>query len=155
LHSHPELSTHEARSSAIVAKEIRDAGCTVTEHFGKYEQPNIECFGVIGLMRNGSGPTVLVRTDLDALPVEEQTGLPYASNVVSKNDEGKEVHVMHACGHDVHMATFVGVARVLAKLKDQWRGTIVFVGQPAEESAGGARALLRDGLYTKFPKPDF
>ena len=106
-------------------------------------------------MKNGTGPTVLVRTDLDALPVEEQTGLPYASTVTTKNDKGDEIHVMHACGHDVHMAAFVGVARSLAKLKDQWHGTIVFVGQPAEETGNGARALLDDGLYTKFPKPDF
>lgn len=155
LHSHPELSTHEERSAAIVAKELRDAGCEVTENFGKYDKPDAKCYGVIGLMKNGSGPTVLVRTDLDGLPVEEQTGVPYASKVVTKNDEGKEVHVMHACGHDVHMASFIGVARSLAKLKDQWQGTIVFVGQPAEEAVGGAKALLKDGLYTKFPKPDF
>ena len=155
LHSHPELSTHEERSAAIVAKELRNVGCEVTENFGKYEKPDAKCYGVIGLMKNGSGPTVLVRTDLDALPVEEQTGLPYASKVMTKNDEGKDVHVMHACGHDAHMSIFIGVARTLAKLKDQWHGTIVFVGQPAEEASGGARALLRGGLYTKFPKPDF
>ncbi len=155
IHSHPELSTHEERSAAIVAKELRNTGCEVTENFGKYGKPNVKCYGVIGLMKNGDGPTVLVRTDLDALPVEEQTGLLYASRVVTKNDEGKDVHVMHACGHDAHMAIFIGVARSLAKLKDQWRGTIVFVGQPAEEAGGGARALLQDGLYTKFPKPDF
>ena len=106
-------------------------------------------------MKNGPGPTVLVRTDMDALPVEEQTGLPYASTVTTKNDKGDEVHVMHACGHDAHMSAFIGTARALAKLKDQWHGTIVFVGQPAEEALGGARALLADGLYTKFPKPDF
>ncbi len=124
IHSHPELSTHEERSAAIVAKELRNTGCEVTENFGKYGKPNVKCYGVIGLMKNGDGPTVLVRTDLDALPVEEQTGLLYASRVVTKNDEGKDVHVMHACG-------------------------------PAEEAGGGARALLQDGLYTKFPKPDF
>jgi amidohydrolase len=155
LHAHPELSGREERSAAIVAKELRAVGCEVTENFGKYDNPNLKCYGVIGLMKNGSGPTVLVRTDLDALPVEEQTGLPYASKVVTKNDEGKDVHVMHACGHDFHMSAFVGVARILAKLKDQWHGTIVFVGQPAEEAVGGAKALLKDGLYTKFPKPDF
>lgn len=155
LHTHPELSTHEERSAAIVAKELRNSGCEVTENFGKYDKPNMKCYGVIGLMKNGSGPTVLVRTDLDALPVEEQTGLPYASKVVTKDDAGKEVHVMHACGHDVHMASFIGVARSLAKLKDRWHGTIVFVGQPAEEAVGGAKALLKDGLYTKFPRPDF
>jgi len=155
IHSHPELSTHEQRSAGIVASELRKTGCEVTENFGRYDKPDVKCYGVIGLMKNGSGPTVLVRTDLDALPVEEQTGLPYASKVVTKNDEGQEVHVMHACGHDAHMAIFIGVARSLAKLKDQWHGTIVFVGQPAEEAVGGARALLKDGLYTKFPKPDF
>jgi amidohydrolase len=155
LHTHPELSGHEERSAGIVAKELRSIGCDVTENFGKYENSNTKCYGVIGLMKNGNGPTVLVRTDLDALPVEEQTDLAYASKVVTKNDEGKDVHVMHACGHDFHMSAFIGMARTLAKLKDQWHGTIVFVGQPAEEALGGARALLRDGLYTKFPKPDF
>jgi hippurate hydrolase len=155
LHTHPELSTREQRTAAIVAKELKAAGCEVTENFGKYQNPELKCYGVIGLMKNGAGPTVLVRTDLDALPVDEQTGLPYASKVVTKNDEGKEVHVMHACGHDIHMSVFLGAAQALAKLKDQWHGTVVFVGQPAEETVGGARALLADGLYTKFPKPDF
>jgi hippurate hydrolase len=155
IHSHPELSGHEERTSAIVAKELRAAGCEVTDHLGKYPRPEFKGYGVVGLMKNGAGPTVLVRTDMDALPVEEQTGLPYASAVTTKNDKGDEVHVMHACGHDAHMSIFVGVVRSLAKLKDQWRGTIVFVGQPAEEALGGARALLNDGLYTRFPKPDF
>jgi amidohydrolase len=155
IHSHPELSGHEERTSAMVAKELKAAGCEVTDHLGKYDRPEFKGYGVVGLMKNGAGPTVLVRTDMDALPVEEQTGLPYASTVVMKNDKGDEVHVMHACGHDVHMAIFVGVARSLAKLKEQWHGTIVFVGQPAEEALGGARALLSDGLYTRFPKPDF
>jgi len=155
LHAHPELSMHEEKSSAFVAKELKAVGCEVTEHLGKYPKSDAKGFGVVGLMKNGTGPTVLVRTDLDALPVEEQTGLPYASTVTTKNDKGDEIHVMHACGHDVHMAAFVGVARLLAKLKDQWQGTIVFVGQPAEETGNGARALLDDGLYTKFPKPDF
>jgi amidohydrolase len=155
LHTHPELSTHEERSSAIVARELKAAGCEVTEHVGKYDKPGATCFGVIGVMKNGSGPTVLVRTDLGALPVHEETGLPYASTVTTKNDEGKEVSVMHACGHDIHMSTFVGTARALAKLKDKWHGTIIFVGQPAEETVGGARALLKDGLYTRWPKPDY
>ncbi len=155
LHSHPELSRHEEKSSAIVARELKAAGCEVTDHFGKYPKSDAKAFGVVGLMKNGTGPIVLVRTDLDALPVEEQTGLPYASTVTTKNDKGDDVHVMHACGHDVHMSAFIGVARALAKLKDQWHGTIVFVGQPAEEAGAGARALLDDGLYTKFPKPDF
>jgi amidohydrolase len=155
LHAHPELSMHEEKSSAFVAKELKAAGCEVTEHLGKYPKSDTKGFGVVGLMKNGTGPTVLVRTDLDALPVEEQTGLPYASTVTTKNEKGDDVHVMHACGHDVHIAAFVGVARSLAKLKDQWHGTIVFVGQPAEETGNGARALLDDGLYTKFPRPDF
>ena len=155
IHSHPELSGREERTSAIMAKELRAVGCEVTEHLGKYSRPEIKGYGVVGVMKNGPGPTVLVRTDMDALPVEEQTGLPYASTVTTKNDKGDEVHVMHACGHDAHMSAFIGTARALAKLKEQWHGTIVFVGQPAEEALGGARALLADGLYTKFSKPDF
>src|SRR2546429_5007732 len=155
IHSHPELSTREEKASALVAKELRAVGCEVTENFGKYDNPNLKCFGVIGIMQNGTGPTVLVRTDMDALPVEEDTGLPYASKVTTKDDNGREVHVMHACGHDAHMAAFIGTARALAKLKDRWHGTIVFVAQPAEELGTGARALLRDGLYEKFGKPDF
>jgi amidohydrolase len=155
IHAHPELSTHEERSAAIVAKELKATGCEVTERFGKYDKPGTTCFGVVGVMKNGPGPTVLVRTDLDALPVHEETGLPYASTVTTKNDEGKEVPVMHACGHDAHMSMFIGVARALAKLKDQWHGTILFVAQPAEETGNGARALLNAGLYEKFGKPDF
>src|SRR6059036_2455914 len=155
VHAHPELSAHEERSSAIVAKELKAAGCEVTEHVGKYDKPGVTCFGVVGVMKNGAGPTVLVRSDLDALPVHEETGLPYASNVVTKNDEGKDVHVMHACGHDAHISMFIGVVRALAKLKDQWHGTILFVAQPAEETGNGARALLKAGLYNRFGKPDF
>jgi amidohydrolase len=155
IHSHPELSGHEERTSAMIAKELRAAGCQVTDHLGKYENPKLKGYGVVGVMKNGDGPTVLVRTDMDALPVEEQTGLPYASKVVAKNDEGKEVHVMHACGHDAHMAAFIGTARALAKLKDQWHGTILFVAQPAEETGNGARALLKAGLYDRFGKPNF
>ena len=155
VHTHPELSGHEERTSAIIAKELRATGCQVTEHLGKYEKSDLKGYGVVGVMKNGDGPTVLVRTDLDALPVEEQTGLPYASKVVAKNDEGKDVHVMHACGHDAHISMFIGVVRALAKLKDQWHGTILFVAQPAEETGNGARALLRDGLYQTFGKPDF
>src|SRR5438552_7128869 len=155
VQTHPELSGHEERSAAIVAKELKAAGCEVTERVGKDEKPGATCFGVVGVMKNGAGPTVLVRTDLDALPVHEETGLPYASTVTTKNDEGTEVPVMHACGHDAHISVFIGVARVLAKLKDQWHGTIVFVAQPAEETGNGARALLRAGLYEKFGKPNF
>jgi amidohydrolase len=155
IHSHPELSGHEERTATLVAKELRAAGCQVTEHLGKYEKSDLKGYGVVGVMKNGDGPTVLVRTDMDALPVEEQTGLPYASKVVAKNDEGKDVHVMHACGHDAHISMFIGVVRALAKLKDQWHGTILFVAQPAEETGNGASALLRDGLYQSFGKPDF
>ena len=155
IHIHPELSGYEERTAALVAKELRAAGCQVTEHLGKYENSKLKGYGVVGVMKNGDGPTVLVRTDMDALPVEEDTGLPYASKVVAKNDEGKDVHVMHACGHDVHIAAFIGTVRALANLKDQWHGTIVFVGQPAEETGNGARALLKDGLYEKFGKPNF
>lgn len=155
LHAHPELSTREERTSALVAKELRAAGCEVTEHFGKYENANLKAYGVIGMMKNGSGPTVLVRTDMDALPVQEETGLPYASKVTVQNDEGREVHVMHACGHDMHMAAFIGVARAMQRQKDQWHGTIIFLAQPAEEAVGGARAMLKAGLYNRFGKPDF
>src|SRR5256884_9656315 len=131
IHTHPELSTQEQRTSALLAKELKAVGCEVTENVGKYENADQKCYGVVGIMKNGDGPTVLVRTDMDALPVQEETGLPYASKVVTKNDEGKDVHVMHACGHDAHIAAFIGTARALAKLKDQWRGTIIFVAQPA------------------------
>ena len=155
LHTHPELSMHEERSAGIVAKELKLAGCEVTEHVGKYDKPGPSCFGVIGVMKNGAGPTVLVRTDLDALPVHEETGVPYASTVTTKSDDGKDVPVMHACGHDIHMSTFIGTARALAKSKEKWHGTIIFVGQPAEETVGGARALLQDGLYMRWPKPNY
>jgi hippurate hydrolase len=155
LHTHPELSTHEERSAAIVAKELKAAGCDVTEHVGKYDKLETTCFGVIGIMKNGAGPTVAIRTDLDALPVREETGVPYASTATTKNDAGQEVGIMHACGHDIHMSTFIGTARALAKLKDRWHGTVIFMGQPAEETGRGARALLKDGLYTRWPKPDF
>jgi len=155
LHSHPELSWHEEKTSAFVAKELRATGCEVTENFGKYDNPNLKSYGVIGIMKNGTGPTVLVRTDMDALPVHEETALPYASNVVTKNDEGKDVPVGHMCGHDAHMSAFIGTARALQRLKDQWAGTIMFVAQPAEETGNGARALLKGGLYNRFGKPDF
>ncbi len=155
LHAHPELSSQEEKTSAKLAKELKAVGCEVTEHLGKYETPGLTGYGVVGVMKNGQGPTVLIRTEMDALPVQEETGLPYASKATSKTPDGKDVHVMHACGHDVHMAVFVGAARALSKLKDQWKGTIVFVGQPAEETGSGAKALLADGLYQKFPKPDY
>ena len=155
IHSHPELSTREEKTSALVAKELRAVGCEVTENFGKYDNPSLKCYGVVGIMKNGAGPTVLVRTDMDALPVEEDTGLPYASKVTTKADDAREVHVMHACGHDAHMSAFIGTARALQRLKDRWSGTIMFIGQPAEETVGGARAMLKAGLYNRFGKPDF
>src|SRR5207249_4307220 len=155
LHTHPELSTHEERTAAIVVKELKAAGCEVTDHVGKYDKPGATCFGVIGVLKNGDGLTVAVRTDLDALPVREETGLPYASTVTTKNDAGQEVSVMHACGHDIHMSTFIGTARALGKLKDKWHGTIVFIGQPAEEMVGGARAMLHAGLYDRFGTPAY
>ncbi|HEX4640975.1 MAG TPA: amidohydrolase [Chthoniobacterales bacterium] len=155
LHTHPELSGHEERSAGIVAKELKAVGCDVTEKVGKYDKANLQCYGVIGVMKNGDGPVVAVRTDLDALPVHEETGLPYASTVTTKNDAGQDVSVMHACGHDIHMSSFIGMARALAKLKDKWHGTIIFIGQPSEEALGGARALLKDGLYTRWPKPAY
>src|SRR6185295_10811002 len=128
---------------------------TVTEHIGKYEKPEWTGFGVVGILKNGPGATVLIRTELDALPVDEKTGVPYASKVKTKNDAGVEVSVMHACGHDIHMTSMLGTAKVLAQLKTSWRGTLIILGQPAEETIDGARAVLRDGLYATFPKPDF
>jgi amidohydrolase len=155
LHASPELSHHEEKTSAFFATQLRALGFTVTEHIGKYDRPGFTGYGVVAVMKNGDGPTVLVRTDMDALPVEEKTGLPYASTVKAKNDAGQDVGVMHACGHDIHMTSMIGTAKVLAQLKDQWHGTLVLIGQPAEETVDGARAMLADGLYTRFPKPDF
>ena len=155
LHSHPELSTKEERSAGIVAKELRAAGCDVTENFGKYDSVGGTCYGVVGVIKNGVGPTVLVRADMDALPVQEQTGAPYASKITMTSVDGKQVPVMHACGHDIHMAALIGTARSLAKLKDRWHGTIIFIGQPAEEAVGGAHTMLNAGLYDRFGKPDY
>lgn len=147
LHSHPELSFQEEKTSQRIAQELRQAGFEVKEKVGGY--------GVVGVLRNGRGPTILFRTDMDALPVEEQTGLAYASKVKTTDPDGKEVPVMHACGHDVHMTSFIGSARVMSAIKAQWRGTLVFIGQPAEERGRGARAMLKDELFIRFPKPDF
>jgi hippurate hydrolase len=146
LHANPELSLNEVETAARVAKELREIGLEVTEKVGGH--------GIVGVLKNGDGPVILVRTDLDALPVKEQTGAPYASTKVVKDDLGREVNVMHACGHDIHMTSFVGTARVLSQLKDQWHGTVVMIGQPAEERVLGARLMLRAGLFSKFPKPD-
>jgi amidohydrolase len=147
LHSHPELSFQEVNTAQRIAGELRRIGIAVTTGVGK--------LGVVGVLNNGAGPAVLVRTDLDALPVTEQTDLPYASKARSVDPAGKEVGVMHACGHDMHMACLVGTARWLADHRDRWAGTVVFVGQPAEEMIGGAEKMLEDGLYTRFPRPDY
>jgi hippurate hydrolase len=154
LHAHPELSRQEEWTSARLAGELRKAGFTVTEHIGKYADGR-PGYGIVALLKNGPGPTVLVRTELDALPIEEKTGLPFASLVRARNAANQEVGVMHACGHDLHMSSFLGTARVLAQIADRWSGTLMMVGQPAEETVEGARAVLADGLYTRFPKPDF
>ena len=138
LHRSPELSTQEEKTAARIAQELTAAGYQVTTGIGGY--------GVVGLLRNGPGPTVLIRTDLDGLPVEEKTGAPYAS---------RNPGVMHACGHDMHMTSFVGAARVLSKLKNHWKGTLLLVGQPAEEAVGGAARMLADVLYRRFPRPDY
>jgi amidohydrolase len=155
LHAAPELSHHEEKTAAFFATQLRALGYTVTERVGKYENPEWTSYGVVAVMKNGAGPTVWLRTELDALPVDEKTGLPYASKVKMKNDAGQEVSVMHACGHDIHITNMLGTAKLLVGLKDQWQGTLVLIGQPAEEVVDGARALLRDGLYEKFPKPDY
>lgn len=146
-HAHPELSFHEQQTAARMAQELRAIGFEVTERVGGT--------GVVGVLENGEGPVILVRADMDALPVTEETGLPYASTVVAQDDSGQQVGVMHACGHDVHMTVWAGAARQLVRLKDNWSGTIVFIGQPAEERGGGARDMLADGLYERFPLPDF
>jgi len=145
IHAHPELAFQESRTAALLAGEMRKLGFEVTEHVGGT--------GVVAIYRNGAGPTVLVRTELDALPMEEKTGLPYASHAQQTLD-GKPTFVDHSCGHDSHMSWWVGTAAALVGMKDQWKGTLFFVGQPAEETISGAKAMLADGLFTRFPKPD-
>jgi len=147
LHKAPELSFHEAATAARIATELRTLGFDVTTGVGGT--------GVVGVLKNGSGPTVLLRTELDALPVTEATGLPFASTVRTKDDNGLDVGVMHACGHDLHMAAVVSTARIMAGDRTRWRGTLVVIGQPAEERTSGARAMIADGLLTRFPRPDF
>jgi amidohydrolase len=154
FHENPELSTQEKETSALIADTLRKLGYEVTDHFGQYLDANLTGYGVVAVMKNGPGPTVYVRTDMDALPVKENTGLAYASHVTVKRDGG-EVGVMHACGHDLHMTVFLGTAKMLAESKSQWGGTVVLIGQPAEEGGGGAGAMLRAGLFSKFPKPDY
>jgi hippurate hydrolase len=155
IHANPELSHHEENTAALLAGELRALGYEVATGIGKYDKPQWKGHGVAARLRNGAGPTVLVRADMDALPLEEKTGLSYASKVKTKNDAGQEVGVMHACGHDIHVTTLIGVAQVLAHTKDRWRGTVMLVGQPAEETIDGAKAMLADGLYERFGRPDF
>lgn len=155
LHATPELSHFEEKTSAMVAHELRSLRFDVTENLGTYARPEWKGYGVVAALENGSGPTVLVRTDLDALPVEEKTDLPYASKVNAKTDAGQAVGVMHACGHDIHITCLLGTARMLTNLKDEWGGTLLMVGQPAEETADGAKAMLDDGLYKNFPVPNY
>jgi amidohydrolase len=147
LHRNPELSYHEEKTAAKIAAQLRKLGYDVTTNFGGT--------GVVGVLKNGSGPVVMLRAELDALPVPEKTGLDYASHVTTHDDRGVEVPVMHACGHDLHMAIGIGTAALLVQNKDRWHGTFIYVGQPAEERIGGAKAMIKDGLFTRFPKADF
>lgn len=147
LHAHPELSKQEVRTAALMAKHARAAGYQVTEGVGGT--------GIVAVLRNGEGPTVLIRADMDGLPVTEETGLPFASKVRGTSTAGVESGIMHACGHDTHMTAWIETARLMAASKDKWSGTLVMIGQPAEELGEGARAMLADGLYTRFPKPDY
>ncbi len=153
VHAHPELSHYEEQTSALVASELRKAGYTVTDHVGVYPDGS-KAFGVVGILKNGAGPTLLVRGDMDALPIVEETGVAYASHVMAKNKAGQEVGVMHACGHDVHVTVLIGTARALAAAKSQWHGTLMIVGQPSEETIDGAKAMLADNLYERFGRPD-
>ena len=146
LHQSPELSGHEAHTAAKLAGRLRELGYDVTEHVGGT--------GVVAVLKNGAGPSVMLRTELDALPVEEKTGLPYASKVRTKDDSGRDVPVMHACGHDLHMSALIATAAIMIHSKETWHGTLVLIGQPAEEAIGGAKMMLDDGFLTRFPKPD-
>ncbi|WP_289098272.1 amidohydrolase [uncultured Pseudoalteromonas sp.] len=146
LHQSPELSYHEKETGQKLAKQLKQLGFTVTDNVGGY--------GVVGVFKNGDGPTVMIRTDTDGLPIVEQTGKPYASKVTVTNDAGATVGVMHGCGHDIHMSSFIGTAQQLMTHKDQWQGTLMMVAQPAEEVGGGAKAMLKEGLFTKYPTPD-
>jgi amidohydrolase len=145
VHSHPELSMQETRTAGIAADRLRAAGYEVTTGVGKT--------GVVGLLRNGAGAGVMLRADMDALPVQEATGLPYASKVTATDSTGKTVPVMHACGHDMHVAWLIGAATLFAKSRDAWKGTLMPIFQPAEETAAGAQAMIDDGLFKRFPKP--
>ncbi len=146
FHQNPELSFHEQQTSLRVAAELEQAGCEVTREVGG--------FGVVGILKNGEGPVIMIRGDMDALPITERTGRPYASQVEVADDSGTSVGVMHACGHDIHMTSLIGTARFLSENRDLWQGTLLFVGQPAEERGSGANAMLDDGLFSRFPRPD-
>ncbi|MFI5086869.1 MAG: amidohydrolase [Terriglobales bacterium] len=146
LHQHPELSSHETQTAAKLAGRLRSLGYEVTEHVGGT--------GIVAILKNGPGPTVMLRTELDALPVEEKTGLAYASKVRTKDDRGQDVAVMHACGHDLHMASIAGTGAIMAQSRTTWHGTLMLIGQPAEETIGGAEGMIKDGLLTRFPRPD-
>src|SRR3984957_18599227 len=146
IHAHPEIAFQEVNTAARLATEMRALGFDVTEKVGKT--------GLVAIYKNGDGPTIMVRTELDALPMEEKTGLPYASRDKTIWQE-RETFVTHSCGHDIHMVSWVGTAKTLVALKDQWKGTLMFIAQPAEEIGAGAKAMLVDGLFTRFPKPDF
>ncbi len=147
FHSHPELSYHEQNTSKVLAKSLKKIGYQVTENVGGY--------GVVAIFKNGKGPTLMIRSDTDALPVREKTGLSYASTVTTKNKQGIDVPVMHACGHDIHMSVLLGTATEMFDRKNDWKGTLIFIGQPAEERGGGAKAMLDDGLFSRFPRPDY
>ncbi|MGB0495884.1 MAG: M20 metallopeptidase family protein [Kangiellaceae bacterium] len=147
LHSNPELSKHEVKTAQFMAKKLRALGYEVTEKFGGE--------GIVAVLKNGDGPTLMLRADMDGLPVLEETNLDYASKIITQNDDGRDVPVMHACGHDVHMTVLLGTAQQMVKLKDQWKGTLLLIGQPGEEISWGAKTMLKKGLFTKFPIPDF
>lgn len=147
LHANPELSLQEENTSAKLAGELRELGFSVTERVGGY--------GIVGVLKNGNGPVIMVRSDMDALPIREETGVPFASTQIATTSDGQESYVMHACGHDMHMTVMIGTARVLTELKDSWQGTLVFIGQPAEEIGLGAKTMIEDGLFERFPRPDY
>jgi hippurate hydrolase len=153
IHAHPELSHFEARTSGILAAAMRDAGYTVTERVGHYPDGS-QAYGVVGILKHGPGPTLMIRADMDALPIVEETGVPYASHVTMKDRAGQTVGVMHACGHDVHTTVMIGTARAMVAMKSQWHGTLILVGQPSEETIDGAKAMLADHLYERFGRPD-
>jgi amidohydrolase len=154
LHENPELSKHEEQTSAFLAAHLRELGYTVTEHVGKYAD-GAQAYGVVAILENGPGPRLMIRTDMDALPVQEKTGLDFSSHVTEPGPDGQPVPVAHACGHDLHMTVLLGMAREMAARKAQWHGTLMLIGQPAEEVIQGAQAMLADHLYERFGRPDF